>query len=328
MSSIELLAFSRLIFCHTIDFCHFVLAMDFIQTKFSIQDLENLSGVKKHTIRIWEKRYGLLSPERTTTNIRFYSTSSLVHLLNVTLLYNSGFKISILAQFSTSQLASKCIDLIEEGTQRDKFVNSMKVAMLSFDRIKFDDVFLELRLKYSLSDIFQHYFMPLLKDIGLLWQTGTINPAHEHFIFSLIKQKILIETEKLGRPDDNNSSHRFVLFLPDNEVHDLGICFLNYEIARMGFHAVYLGQSVPMKSLEVFESPSDAKLVFISYFTIKPDENKIQDYLTQFQTDILDDSVSELWIIGYRTKVLEGEILPSSVKKFISIEELISSIPS
>ena len=211
---------------------------------------------------------------------------------------------------------------MEEETLRDKSVNSMKVAMMNFDRAEFDAVFNELWLQYDFTAIFTNFFIPLMRDIGQLWQTGTINPAHEHFVSSLIKQKVLLATEKLGRPEKYKTSHRFVLFLPDNEVHDLGICFLNYEIARKGFQAIYLGQSVPIKSLEVFQKPVEANLVFISYFTMKPDVNKLDAYLNSFQTKILNESNSELWLLGRRALEVKSNP-PDRVRVFKSIEELI-----
>lgn len=299
--------------------------MDFIKTAFTIKDLENLSGVKKHTIRIWEKRYNLLSPERTKTNIRNYSTESLRHLLNIVLLYNNGYKISKIAQLDQEEILTHCKNLISEQAEKNQFINEMKIAMLNFDHKLFEKAFRKLNDVLPFQDIFYHYFLPFLNEIGLLWQTNTINPAHEHFVSNLMKQKILIHTEKLMLQESKHNQYKFVLFLPDNEIHDLGITYLNFEILNKGFQTVFLGQSVPISCLSSFTS-DDGKLIFISYFTVKPEVDKVLEYLEEFNSTILSSKNSELWILGHQAQQIPKDKLPKSIKIFPSIPDLSKNI--
>ncbi len=299
--------------------------MNFIKTAFTIKDLENLSGVKKHTIRIWEKRYNLLSPERTKTNIRYYSTESLQHLLNIVLLYNNGYKISKIANLDQSEILEHCKNLVEEKAEKNKFINEMKIAMLHFDQQPFEKAFQKFNHILPFRDIFQRYFLPFLNELGFLWQTKTINPAHEHFISNLIKQKILIHTEKLILQKSENKHHKFVLFLPDNEIHDLALTYLHYEILSNGFQSVFLGQSVPISCLSSFTS-DDGALIFISYFTVKPEANKALGYLEEINSTILSSSNSELWILGHRAQQIPTDKLLKRIKIFASIPDFLENI--
>ncbi len=300
--------------------------MDFIKTIFTIKDLEHLSGVKKHTIRIWEKRYNLLSPERTKTNIRYYSTASLRHLLNIVLLYNNGYKISKIAEFDQSEILEHCKSLISQKVKQNQFINEMKIAMLTFDQQLFEKTFRKLKRELSFQDIFQAYFLPFLDELGLLWQTNTINPAHEHFISNLIKQKILTKVEKLMIQKPKNKQYKFVLFLPDNEMHDLAITYLHFELLNKAFQSIFLGQSVPINCLNSFNSPDSGTLIFISYFTVKPEANKLFEYLEEIDSTVLASSKSELWILGHQTHLLSKSKLSKRIKIFASISELLKNI--
>ena len=168
-----------------------------VETKFSIKDLENLSGIKAHTIRIWEKRYNLLEPERTNTNIREYSVSNLKKLLNIAFLYNTGFKISKIAAMSDEEITLQSRELAFKTAINDEAINSFKVSMFQFDKVLFNNTYNTLLHKKTFRDIFKNVFIPFLEHIGLLWHTETLLPAHEHFISNLIAQKIQINTEKL-----------------------------------------------------------------------------------------------------------------------------------
>jgi DNA-binding transcriptional MerR regulator len=299
--------------------------MNNIKTTFSIKDLENLSGIKAHTIRIWEKRYNLLEPDRTDTNIRNYSLDSFKKLLNVTFLYNNGFKISKIASLTSSQIIEEASKLVTEKALKNQFVNEMKLAMLNFDQYLFEERYQKMKRVLPFNEIFMHYFIPFLEELGLLWQTNAINPAHEHFITNLIKQKVLINTEALIAQTPQKKEPGFVLFLPDNEIHDLGIAFLNYEILSRGYGTVYLGESVPLDSLETFTSNTE-KLIFVSYFTVAPAAEDVLPYLQDFKDRILDRCASELWILGCMTKSLENKDIPKNIKTFAQIGEVLKML--
>ena len=295
-----------------------------IYTKFSIKDLENLAGIKAHTIRIWEKRYGILEPHRTGSNIRYYGIQDLQKLLNVVLLYNSGGKISKIARLTNEELQ---LAVKEQGTglgENSPFINSFKLSMIKFDQYLFEKTYDELLTKTSFRRIFINIFVPLLCSIGLEWQSDNITPAHEHFISCLIKQKLLLNIEQTQRPHKEKEKV-FALYLPLNEVHELGLLYIHYELKLHGYHSIYLGPSVPFDSLKALQS-AYKNVRFISYFTVQPAKSDVVDYLEGFREELLQDDNSSLWVLG---RNVEGLKLPLSTKKitsFQNIEGLIQKI--
>ena len=260
--------------------------MSLVKKTFSIKDLENLSGIKAHTIRIWEKRYNLLSPERTQTNIRLYSLLSLQKLLNITLLYENGLKISKIAQLKNEEIPLKVREIIDEKSIKNNMMNAFKLSMINFDQSLFYNTYNKLVVDLSFREIFKEYFIPLLQELGYLWQSNTISTTHEHFITNLVKQKVYTNTEKVHRSEYVNNKS-FVLFLPENEIHELGILYLNYELNLRGYKSIFLGQSVPIENLEPLIA-SNEFVEFIAYVTVEPSKEKIDKYLQKFKKKILD----------------------------------------
>ena len=156
--------------------------MNNIKANFSIKDLENLTGIKAHTIRIWEKRYNLLSPDRSDTNIRNYSIASFQKLLNISYLNNNGLKISKIADLKEEEIPIKVREIASRGKVEDHAINAFKMAMVNFDQKLFYNTYNNLIEHKTFKNIFYTVFIPLLNEIGLLWQTDTITPAQEHFI--------------------------------------------------------------------------------------------------------------------------------------------------
>lgn len=299
--------------------------MNNVKKIFSIRDLENLSGIKAHTIRIWEKRYNLLSPERTDTNIRTYSLASLQKLLNITLLYHNGYKISKIAKIPEAEIPSTVKEVVSSKTNKSPNLNAFKLAMMNFDQTIFFETYDKLLKTKSFREIFKEVFIPLLNEIGLLWQTDTISPAHEHFITSLIKQKILVHTERLQHQKPIREDKVFVSFLPENEIHDIGILYLNYEILLKGYKVVYLGQTIPIENLTDLVRYFD-NIYFLSYFTVKPDKSEISSYITEFEKLLEDSSNPNFWVLGRQVQYLEKSNLPSFVRTFTSIEEVVHNL--
>ncbi|MFP2994277.1 MerR family transcriptional regulator [Spongiivirga sp. MCCC 1A20706] len=297
--------------------------MNNVKNYFSIKDLENLSGIKAHTIRIWEKRYNLLAPDRTDSNIRLYDLKNLQKLLNITLLYNNGYKISKIANIEEDKIPIVVREIVSENSVKSHSINAFKLAMINFDQTMFFNTYNSLLTNKSFREIFHEVFIPLLNELGLLWQTDTISPSHEHFITSLVKQKILINTEKIQHLEPTKKDRIFVLYLPENEIHEIGLLYLNYEVILHGYKAIFLGQTVPIDSLQdLLNYYGD--LTFISYFTIEPNQSKIDDYLKEFSEKIGSQGNNELWILGQQTRRLKNFSLPNKVKIFDSIDSLIS----
>jgi DNA-binding transcriptional MerR regulator len=300
--------------------------MNNIKTEFSIKDLENLSGIKAHTIRIWEKRYNLLKPKRTDTNIRHYSTESLQKLLNVAYLNKNGYKISKISSLDNTGIAQLVKEVADkEKTTDNHAINSLKLAMLTFDQRLFSKTFKELIETKTFKEAFYDALVPLLNEIGLLWQTETITPAHEHFISTRIKQKILLYMEKTRDTKPNDSKKTFVFFLPENEIHDIGLLFVNYELLSRGYQTLFLGQSIPTENLKDLLKFYD-DITFVSYFTVKPEKDDIVNYLEEFKDLLLVNDTNELWILGYMLESLDLNNLPEKIKAFLSIEELVNNL--
>jgi DNA-binding transcriptional MerR regulator len=291
-----------------------------IKSSFSIKNLENITGIKAHTLRIWEKRYSLLQPERTDTNIRRYSLESLKKLLNITLLYNQGFKISKIAQLDVNEIPILVRDIALKSSSEQVSINALKLAMVNFDTVMFDITFDELIKQHDFGFIFINIFMPLMRELGILWQTGAISPSHEHFITNLVKQKIHTQTELSQRTQTTQQNDKiFVLYLPENEIHELGILFLNYHILSKGYKTIFLGQSLPTDSLETLFTFS-TELNFVTYLTVEPNKNEIMDYLNDFHKRILSDTNSKLLIFGPMQVEIDLGKMPEKIELFRSID--------
>ena len=175
--------------------------MNNVKNVFSIKDLENLSGIKAHTIRIWEKRYNVLEPMRSDTNIRSYDIKNLQKLLNIVLLHNFGYKISKIATLDQAQINKLSSDIISEKSAKNHAISSFKMAMMNFDQSLFFNTYNQLLNEKTFQEVFYTVFIPLMNELGFLWQTETISPSHEHFITYLIKQKLLISNDASDESD-------------------------------------------------------------------------------------------------------------------------------
>jgi DNA-binding transcriptional MerR regulator len=222
------------------------MAVDFYQ----INDLERLSGVKAHTIRIWEKRYELITPHRTDTNIRYYDDKQLVKLLNVATLSSVGFRISKIAAMTDDELKTQ----LSESQQKEKgdlkfefYVNDFIAAMIEFDEVAFNKLFDTIIAEYGVEKALVSIVYPFLHKIGILWRIDQSMPVQEHFASMLIKRKLYTLISQLPTP---TKSKKFLLFLPANEWHEVGLLFAEYIIRNNGFPTINLGQNVPFIDIE------------------------------------------------------------------------------
>ncbi len=296
--------------------------MNSVKNVFSIKDLENLSGIKAHTIRIWEKRYNILQPMRTDTNIRFYDLAGLQKLLNITLLHNHGYKISKISTYAPEKIPALVRDIVTNKSVKHHAISAFKMAMMNFDQSLFFKTYDDLLSEKTFREIFHEVIIPLMGEIGLLWQTDTISPAHEHFLSYLIKQKVLLHTEKEQTKTPTNESRIFVLYLPMNEIHELGLMYLNYEILSQGFKTIYLGESIPLESLLAVKKYFN-NITFVSYLTVEPDKEAVNDYVANLNKEILDDNDTELWLIGRMVSYLETKNITDKTNVFHSIDDLV-----
>ena len=298
--------------------------MNNVKNVFSIKDLENLSGIKAHTIRIWEKRYNVLEPMRTETNIRLYDLASLQKLLNITLLHNHGYKISKISTFPPEKIPALVKEIISEKSVKTHAINAFKMAMMNFDQVLFFNTYDSLLSEKSFREVFYEVFIPLMTELGLLWQSDTITPAHEHFITYLIKQKLLINTEKVQALPPTKTDKVFVLYLPMNEIHELGLMYLHYEVVSSGYRTIYLGESVPIDSLKDLKKYF-SNIVFVTYMTVEPDKDSVNDYVVSVKDQVLDDD-SEVWFIGKMTEYIQNSHWDTKTRRFQSISELVNEL--
>lgn len=298
--------------------------MNNVKTNFSIKDLENLSGIKAHTIRIWEKRYNILAPMRTDSNIRYYDIASLQKLLNVKLLHDHGYKISNISKLDDSKLPELVNDIVSKKNAGSHAVNAFILSMMNFDEPLFFNTWKRLLSEKSFGEVFYEVIIPLMDEIGMLWQTNTINPAHEHFISYLVRQRILasIEAEQIKPPvkDDNV----FVLYLPMGEIHEIGLMYLHYQIIRSGYKAIFLGGNIPMESL-VDLGKHFENITFVSYFTVAPHRDEVGDYLKRINHTVLKGR-SKLWLSGRNASLIDENHLPENIRIFHSIENVVSEL--
>jgi DNA-binding transcriptional MerR regulator len=250
--------------------------------KYSIRDLEKISGIKAHTVRIWEKRYKLFTPERTDTNIRFYSDTDLKKLLNISILNRYGYKISKIAKLSIEELNDKVLDLAHQIDDSDKTIESLVLAVIEFDEERIEKLVNRAIVKYGFEEAFLKNIFPFIQKIDLLWQVGTINFTHKHFVNCIIRQIVVIAIDNINRKSFSDSKC-VVLFLPDNETNELGLLFYHYFFKKKGYKVIYLGQSTQLSDLRILVDnlkPAYLLTTFMSSL-LKLD---IEDYVENLST--------------------------------------------
>lgn len=281
---------------------------------YKIRDLEILTGIKAHTIRMWEKRYGMLTPQRTSTQIRTYSDDELLLLLNISLLYKKGIKISRIAEMSTTQIFEASRSMQDSGDS-DTAVEQFIVSVLQLDEQLFHDTFHELIQKDNLSIIFSEHIIPFLNRIGIMWLVGTINPAQEHFISSLIRQKIIASIDQLPIPDQ--SKGKIILYLPEHEWHEISLLVYHYHLRSKGLYSVYLGQALPYDALIKTVKTLEPAAVVSSWLTaIEP--QKIIDHFKQIETHM---PAITIFAGGYQIDQL-GTSLSKNIRRIRTLSDL------
>lgn len=295
-----------------------------IKTSFSIKDLENLSGVKAHTIRIWEKRYNLLKPERSDSNIRSYNVSSLLKILNIAILNKNGIKISKISSFNEDEIRVKVKEVTIGSRENTVALNDFKIAMLNFDQFLFEKTYNRLLAQNSFRDVFLKEFILLLQDIGDLWTTDTIDPMHERFISTLIKQKLLVNIERI-QPSYAKDDKAFVLFLPLNEMHDIGLLYLHFELILKGYKSIFLGTSIPTEDLRELQNVF-SEITYVSYFTIEPTPKEVVNYLNTIEEQVLSKRGEKLHILGRSTVGIKKEDISDNIKIHQSFINMIDSL--
>ncbi len=265
--------------------------------RYSINELEKLSGIKAHTIRMWEKRYRIIAPRRTKTNIRYYDDADLKKLLNISTLNNHGYKISKIACLDDNAIKEKVIDITGANGDESSVINNLIVAMIDFNEESFEHILNSSILKLGFEKTVINILYPFLEKIGVLWQVGSINPSQEHFITNLIRQKLIIAIDGQARQTSDNAK-TFLLFLPEGEYHELGLLFYNLLLKKKGHNVIYLGQSLPFDDLVEVEKVRHCDFLF-TYFVAAFSTGEITAYLERLSKSF---PGKKIFITGYQVQ--------------------------
>jgi DNA-binding transcriptional MerR regulator len=256
---------------------------------FTIKDLENLSGIKAHTIRIWEQRYSFLKPQRTGTNIRYYTSEELRTILNIALLNKNGFKISHINKMDHSEISEKLVSLTDSQAQQEKRVNDLISSMIIMDVDNFEAILDQNIWALGIDKTITQLIFPFLERIGMLWQTNHINPAQEHLVSNVIRQKLLVGIESIVPIIQPGKT--VLLFLPEGEFHELGILYMHFLLKTRGIRVWYLGANVPAKDV-VYVAGIKKPQHLYTHITCIPGNFKLEKYL-----NLLREQISETPII-------------------------------
>lgn len=268
-------------------------------SKFSIKDIETITGIKAHTLRIWEQRYNFITPKRTNTNIRYYDDDDLRLILNVSILNNYGIKISEIAKMSPEKIREMVMVISEKESPHSSQIKSLTSTMFSLDEASFNSILTTNILRMGLEDTITQIVFPFLHQIGVLWMTNAIHPAHEHFITNLIRQKLQVAIDgQTGKSNANGK--KFLLFLPEGENHEIGLLFANYFLRSRGHRVVYLGQNLPYEDLAKVFDFYEPDFVF-STLTTAYDATEVQNFVNR---------LAESW--PDTTIVLTGHLIVSN----------------
>jgi len=217
--------------------------------RFSIKDMEALTGIKAHTLRIWEQRYKIPKPRRTSTNIRYYDDDDLKLLLNISLLNNEGSRISDIVKLTQEEINRRVLEYSGRSHDANIHIQALVTSMLGLDEIAFEKLISGHIQQRGLEKSFSEIIFPFLRKLGQLWMAGSIHPAYEHFVSNLIRQDLIVATHDL-KVKKSRHQWKFLLFLPEGESHELGLLFANYLIRSRGHISVFIGQSTPLDELE------------------------------------------------------------------------------
>jgi DNA-binding transcriptional MerR regulator len=278
---------------------------------YSIKYLEEISGIKAHTIRIWEQRYKLLKPKRTDTNIRYYDDNQLRKILNVTTLLNSGYKISHIGDMSDIQITKLLKEHLDttndiSGTYHH-FTNELIISSLNFDKASFENNFNLCVLKFGFSATVENILYPTLNRIGILWLSEELNPSQEHFISNLIKQKLYSAIDGLSEPKKHNTT--CILFLPENEHHEIGLLYFNYLLIKSGIKTIYLGENVPIENVQ--QAEGIIKPTHLIFFLTK---SKTKEHTQKYLTSISKKFSKKNILIAGNPSIFEHIRMPKNIE--------------
>lgn len=294
-----------------------------MESRYSIKDLEQLSGIKAHTLRAWEQRHKLIIPKRTSTNIRFYGDDDLRIVLNTSVLLESGLKIGQIAKLSAEEISEKALEASPYTGLYTYELNELKMSTLNFDLPRFEAVMAHCIDKFGVHKTFQNIIGDYIQELGKYWLAGNVSISQEHFMSSLIRQKLFSAIDSLESPAIPNSG-TYALFLPTNELHELGLLYLTYVLKERGEHVFYLGQSLPKEYLQDLLNHQPVTHL-ISAFTTHPDVEQMEDYLTELD-DMVEENSVKVHLTGYQFQQFHTEMSWKNIQIHQSLKDLSAAV--
>lgn len=289
-------------------------------SSYSIKDLERISGIKAHTIRIWEQRYNIVSPNRTDTNIRHYDDEDLKSILNIGILNNSGYKISKIAKMHKDEITASVIEITGNNFNANVQIDNLIIAMAEMDEDRFEKFLSANIIRSGFEKTFLEILHPFMVKVGVLWLTNSINPAQEHFISNLVRQKLIAAIDGIAN-SSNQTTAKCLLYLPENELHEINLLFANLVLKKNGFKTIYLGQSVPYADIKMvcdLHKPD----YLITVITCSLVDMSVEQYLEQLCKDFTNQKII---VSGYQFSH-NAIKLPANIKSFNSPKELLSIV--
>jgi MerR family transcriptional regulator, light-induced transcriptional regulator len=290
-------------------------------SKYSIKDLEQLSGIKAHTLRIWEQRFNFITPERTDTNIRFYNDKDLKLVLNISLLKDHGYKISEIAQMQYDELNQEVLSLSEKQINYPDQIQALTVAMIELDEDAFDKIMSDNIKQFGFENTMIHIIYPFLVKIGTLWLTGSVGPSQEHFMTQLIRQKITVAIDTIPRTPKPNA-RKFVLYTPEGEFHDISLLFAYFILKSRNQKVFYFGQSLPYQDIDFIVERHNPDYIFTS-ITSLPTHADVQRYVSKLSMDYpkVDILLTGMQIIGQGLKIEPNVQILNNIRDLMEVAE-------
>lgn len=268
---------------------------------FTIRDLENLSGIKAHTIRIWELRYNFLKPKRSTTNIRYYDSDELKKLLNVALLNRYGYKISHISKMDGDTINQKILSLNSVEAQQERMINELLHGMIDLETDEFEGILNRYIDENGIDNTIQKLIFPFLQRIGILWLTDHVRIAQEHLVSNVVRQKLIVGIDR-AKPAEKDGKV-ILVYLPEGEYHELGILYAYYLLKVRGIKVIYLGSDVPVSELTYVCNQKSPAFIF-THITSLPGRFNFENYLNTLHRDL-----------AHCTFVMSGRVIQSYNKK-------------
>ena len=284
---------------------------------YQIKDLEELSGIKAHTIRVWEQRYKIIQPKRTATNICYYNDEDVRLLLNVAYLCKHRYRISKISQMSYEEMVDNILSISRRGETYEHRVTEMVAAMLELEVEKFEHLVTTCIIDLGFENAMMQVIMPFLKKIGMLWLTKAIDPANEHYVSNIIRHKIIVATDAII-PDHHSETKKFLIFLPERELHELMVLFANYLVKSRHHKTIYLGQNIPFSNLKPVVDKTNPDCLLTS-LTSYPSTDNTMGFLQLLSGEFPD---KQIYVSGQRVASAYHPF-PENVKRLEDFSELL-----